>query len=222
VPIQSLTDLTIKNAKPPEKGQYIIWDTTLKHFGVRVSQGGAKTFTIIHGRNRERITIGRYPTITLQQARKKAKEVLAERTLNTQRAPRMTFEEARRIFFDVKRQRLKPSTMEEYERIFDRHLALRLRTVRLAEITPHDIQRILDRLASTPSECTHCYGVARTFFTFATKRRYIDRSPVEGSRPDLVSVSTTTCRSFASSTSRLAMVLRRSWSCCRRSTVFHW
>ena len=178
--MQRLTDRTIASAQPRPKGQYTLWDATLKHFGLRVSPGGTKTFTVVHGPRRERITIGRYPTITLAQAREKAKVVLAERTLNTTRAPRITFDEASKLFFDVHRQRNKASTLAEYERIFDRHLLPRLRAMRVADISPHDIQRILDRLTSTPAECNHCYGVARTFFTFCFKRRYIEHSPMEG------------------------------------------
>jgi integrase len=147
---------------------------------LRVSQGGAKTFTVMHGPHRERITIGRYPVITLSQARTKAREVLAERTLNKCRAPTITFDEAHRMFFNIHRQRNKASTIGQYERIFARHLLPRLRNTRLTDITPHDITRILDRLTSTPSECTHCYALARTFFTFAVRRKYIDHSPMDG------------------------------------------
>lgn len=180
MPILSLTERTIANAKPPSKGQHTLWDKTLKHFGLRISQGGSKTFIVMHGPRRDRVTIGHYPTISLAQAREKAKEVLAERTLNKTRAPRIAFDEARILFFDVHRQRNKQSTIDEYDRIFERHLAPRLKSFRLSDITPHDIQRILDRLASTPSECTHCYAVARCFFTFCLKRRYIERSPMDG------------------------------------------
>jgi integrase len=180
VPILSLTERTIANAKTPSNGQHTLWDTTLKHFGLRISQGGSKTFVVMHGPRRDRITIGHYPTISLAQAREKAKEVLAERTLNKTRAPRIAFDEARTLFFEVHRQRNKQSTIDEYHRIFERHLAPRLKCFRLSDITPHDIQRILDRLASTPSECNHCYAVARCFFTFCFKRRYIERSPMDG------------------------------------------
>ncbi len=180
MPIQSLSDLTLRNAKPAERGQYVLWDANLKHFGLRVSQGGTKTFIVMHGRQRDRITIGHYPLISLAQARQRAKEVLAERTLNKRRAPAITFNEARKLFFDIHRQRNKASTLVQYERLFDRHLEPRLRAKKVADITPHDIVRILDKLAKTPSECTHCYSLARTFFTFAVKRKYIEHSPMEG------------------------------------------
>ncbi|HEY1615073.1 MAG TPA: Arm DNA-binding domain-containing protein, partial [Rhizomicrobium sp.] len=65
-----LTDLTIKSLAAPVTGQQTYTDDDLPGFGVRVSQGGAKAFVLVYGRARRRATIGRYPTITLQEARK--------------------------------------------------------------------------------------------------------------------------------------------------------
>ena len=92
-----LTDIAIRNAKPPERGQITLWDEAVKHFGIRISSGGAKTFIAMHGRLRERITIGRFPTITLAKARERAKEVLAERVLKKDRLPDITFDEAKEV-----------------------------------------------------------------------------------------------------------------------------
>ena len=56
-----LTDLSIKVLQSPERGQKTYADDTLPGFGVRVSQGGTKTFVLVHGATRQRETIGRYP-----------------------------------------------------------------------------------------------------------------------------------------------------------------
>jgi integrase len=180
MPVARLTEMTVSNARPREKGQYTLWDATLKHFGLRVSQGGAKTFTIMHGTRRERISIGRYPAISLAQARARAKELLAERTLNKDRAPDITFEAAQKIFFAMHRQKNKASTIAQYERLFERHLTPKLRHRKIADIKPHDITFIIDRLIKTPSECSHTFAMARTFFRWAVRRKYTDRSPMDG------------------------------------------
>ena len=76
-----LTDLQIKTLKLSPKGeskQKIFFDDAMKGFGVRVSVGGSKSFVLMHGKRRRLETIGRYPGMTLAEARKKAKRVLGE------------------------------------------------------------------------------------------------------------------------------------------------
>ena len=54
-----LTNIVVKNLPPPEHGQKNYRDDILAGFGVRVSRGGAKTFTLMSGRDRQLTTIGR-------------------------------------------------------------------------------------------------------------------------------------------------------------------
>ena len=44
-----LTDLAVKNLAAPERGQRTYLDRSIAGFGVRVSQGGTKTFTLMYG-----------------------------------------------------------------------------------------------------------------------------------------------------------------------------
>ena len=76
-----LTDKSISSLPLPEKGQKDYRDDTLKGFHVRVSQGGSRTFYLMHSKARSRTKIGVYPIISLRQARQKARELLAEQTL---------------------------------------------------------------------------------------------------------------------------------------------
>jgi len=65
----------IKNLKPESK-QYVVRDTVLTGFGVRVSPGGRKAFFYeyrIHGRNRA-VTLGSFGKLTLEQAKRIAKQ----------------------------------------------------------------------------------------------------------------------------------------------------
>jgi hypothetical protein len=62
-----LTDISVRALRPPERGQKLYIDDTLAGFGVRVSQGGSKTFVLVHGDDRRRLTIGRYPVISLSE-----------------------------------------------------------------------------------------------------------------------------------------------------------
>lgn len=78
----SLTKRTVDAAHPTGK-RYHIWDCDLRGFGLRIEPSGIKTFIAKYrvgggGRNApQRIqTIGRYGTLTPEEARKKAKAVL--------------------------------------------------------------------------------------------------------------------------------------------------
>ena len=52
-----LTDLSIKRLRVPETGRVTYTDDTVSGFGVRVTASGVKTFTLMYGRNRKRVTI---------------------------------------------------------------------------------------------------------------------------------------------------------------------
>lgn len=70
----------IDAAKPPAEGQVFLRDEELRGFALRVSAGGAKSFVLereIHGRIR-RMTLGRYGTLTVDQARRIAQEKMGE------------------------------------------------------------------------------------------------------------------------------------------------
>jgi hypothetical protein len=71
-----LTDLAIRTLKAPEKGAVIYPDDVLTGFGVRVSEGGTKSFVLTHGVRRQRETIGRVGILGLQDARSEAKRRL--------------------------------------------------------------------------------------------------------------------------------------------------
>jgi len=63
-----LTDLQIKRLQPPEQGQRTVFDEALPGFGVRISQGGSKSFIVMYGKKRRLKTIGRYPALTPQRS----------------------------------------------------------------------------------------------------------------------------------------------------------
>lgn len=59
---KTLTEFAINALKFEGKTRYV-WDPSLPAFGVRVGKT-RKTFTVIRGKTRERITIGQYPAIS--------------------------------------------------------------------------------------------------------------------------------------------------------------
>src|SRR5262245_62107168 len=66
-----LTDLAISKL-PFKHPQYTAWDALLPSFGVRIGSR-SKTFIVMTGTARKRITLGSYPTMTLHKAREPAR-----------------------------------------------------------------------------------------------------------------------------------------------------
>ena len=56
-----LTDISLKAIKPPETGQRDYFDDAFSGFGLRISQGGTRTFFLLVGRaaQRRRFNLGR-------------------------------------------------------------------------------------------------------------------------------------------------------------------
>ena len=75
--VPNLTDLAIRSA---HKGA-TLWDAAIPGFGLRVGTA-SKTFIVLIDSGR-RQKIGRYPLISLQDARSEAKRLLAEKDLGT-------------------------------------------------------------------------------------------------------------------------------------------
>jgi integrase len=90
MPKPSITVLTKKiiDASAPSDKRYDLWDSQISGFGVRIGTSGVKTFLVRYradggGRTAPRryVTVGRYGTLTVEQARKKAQQLLAAATV---------------------------------------------------------------------------------------------------------------------------------------------
>ncbi len=178
MPKTQLTDISVRALKPPAQGQVTYWDKSLAGFGVRVSQGGAKTFVLVYGANRRRISIGRFPAIKLSDARTEAKRLIAEHTLGRTRRSTVPFDEAKERFLASCEQRNMPRTVRDYRRLLNRHF--RFSKTPLTEVSAQEIMSRINRLSGTPHEQNHAFVAARVFFRWAVHNHLIDRSPLEG------------------------------------------
>ncbi|TQF27452.1 hypothetical protein UNPF46_30800 [Bradyrhizobium sp. UNPF46] len=160
----------LRAAKPPECGTTTLWDGTLKHFGIRISSGGAKSFIVLLGSGR-RQAIGRYPTITLAKAREKAKAILAERTLGKHRPNSISWKKALELYLAEAKTKNRPRTYKEYERALRRYFPFG--DTKLADITKQDISAKLSRLSDTPSQQKHAAVYLKTFFNWAINEEYL-------------------------------------------------
>lgn len=178
----NLTDVSVRALKPPPKGQLTIWDKT-SPLGVRVSQGGSKTFVLMIGSGKRR-TLGRFGIVTISKAREEARRIVAEKTLGIA-APivktGVLFDVAVPSFIEDHYKTAKPRTKDEANRLLTTKFPL-LNTKLLSEITDEDVSVDLKKLADTPSEQLHAFRALRVFFKWCMRppHRYIKHSPLEG------------------------------------------
>jgi integrase len=179
-----ITDATIRSLRAPENGAKIYVCDQLDGFGIRVSQAGTKAFVLTYGKRRERITIGRYPVISLQDARAEAKRILAERTLGKHRPARLRASEALLRFIREQREKNRPVTVRYTEALIRNHFP-KLLDKNLEDVRTDDVTDVTDKLLKKrqPGAANHAFAAIRTFLRWCVRRRYIHHSPVEGIEP---------------------------------------
>lgn len=164
-----LSDLAVQSLKATGK-QYVAWD--MPNFGVRVSQAGAKTFIALVGRERRRVTIGRYPSISLKEARRKAQLLLLQPVVERPTEPLRAVLDAYR---DLHLAHYKGTNKRDTIHLIFKFLAP-LFDKPIGTVTAADITAILDPMK--PYMQNHMFGVFRTFFNWAERRSHIERSPL--------------------------------------------
>jgi integrase len=102
---------------------------------------------------------------------------LAEKTLGRLRPQSVAFPAALEEFLEEKATRRRPITVADHKR----HLGLLGFKCALADIRPEDLGRKLKNLKR--SEFNHRLACAKTFFTWAQKKRYITDNPTFGFTP---------------------------------------
>lgn len=172
--VQKLTDLTIRNLPLPERGSAYHWDAALKGFGVRVSPKGTKTFIALVGSG-TRHTVGKYPLITLAEAREEARRQLAKKTLGSYEKPTtLTFEAAVEKYLAACEAKNRPITVREYRR----QLALfPFKGRKLHTIKKRDVTAVLDGIKRA-SERAHALSGIKIFFSWCASQGHIETSPI--------------------------------------------
>lgn len=155
---QHLTDLTVRSLPHPESGDTKYWDTVTPGFGVRVTSR-SKSFFVVRGEKRQLTTIGRYPAISLQDARKEAKRLLA--TYDGSKAS-VSHSEALGAYLDDCRKRLRPRTVEEYERPLRQGPDIALTDYTRKTITSTD---------------PHVLMSWKVYFNWCVKHELVDKNP---------------------------------------------
>ncbi|MBP7340138.1 site-specific integrase [Niveispirillum sp.] len=155
-PSQKLTKRVVDGAAPKE-ARYDLWDSELPGFGLRVEKSGTKTFIIRYRANgggrtapRRFMTVGRYPTLCMEDARKKAKELLGAAAKGDDPAgersakrKELTIAQLIDIYADEGTSHLKPLTRKYTLARLQHHIIPTLGTKKVTEVGPADVERMI-------------------------------------------------------------------------------
>ena len=116
-----LTVKAVAAAKPAER-EYTLWDSLLAHFGVRVHPSGVRSWIVqtrVRGRMRK-ITLGRFPELPLDTARREGAAVLArlwggEEVMPMRKKKASLFRDFAKHYRERRRHRWKPSSLETFD-----------------------------------------------------------------------------------------------------------
>jgi integrase len=131
----------------------IVWDTEVVGLGLRVEESGTKTFLLtyrtVDGRQRKP-ALGRYGTLTLQQARDLARQWLAEvaaggdpsqERQEARRAPTVA-EVAQRYMAELVRPHMKPTTVMKTSSLLRLYVLPALGEIKVTAVTQADVERL--------------------------------------------------------------------------------
>jgi integrase len=178
-------------------GRYIIWDSELRGFGVRVEPAGTKTYLVRyrpkgHGASAPKrfVTIGRHGTLTTDEARTQARIVLGKVAQGEDPAAEAirskgakTLGEIAKVFLEqhVAAKR-KPRTEEHYRYILESIVLPRFERRRAESITRADFSQAHYELRETPANANRMLAVVSSLYSFAALNGFVPErcNPVRG------------------------------------------
>lgn len=171
-----LTDMAIKKLSSPLQGQVTHWDELTPGFGLRCSSR-SKSFVVMYGEKRQLKTLGRYPSLSLSEARAEAKRFFVHYNEGALTPPQLlvSFGEAKKRFLRDCEGRNKPRTVSDYTRLLNKHFQF---AENLDDINRQKIMKVISSLSKTPSEQSHAFVAIRTMLNWCVRQGLIEYSVV--------------------------------------------
>lgn len=188
----TLTDMAIRKlvARPGQRVE--LFDKKVPGFAVRATSTGVKSFVLFyrHQGNLRRVTLGRYPVLSLIEARGKAWGILNQSSRGEDPKPKKV-DHAAADSFTAAVEQFARLHCAQHNRISTAKETVRLLRVNfeqpwggreLQTISKGDINAVLDRLveAGKGSPANHALAAIRKFFNWCVARNLLAVSPCAG------------------------------------------
>jgi len=194
----ALTAKFVENVKPPLKGERAAYaDGVVEGLELRVGSRGTKSWTLrlrTIGGTRRRLALGRYPHVTLADAREKAIKALAaamdgvnpaleaQNRKASARSAERTIESLADMFFVSTEAKQRTASTNLHEKgVWRNHLSPRLKGRSLAELTRAEARAAIREIAQRSGERTANYAhhVLRRIYNFGIREELVEVNPAE-------------------------------------------
>jgi integrase len=166
-----LTDRFCASAKSTAV-QTDYFDESVSGLALRVTSNGTKSWSLLYGTPRRRITLGRYPSMSLASARARALETRQGRTSGTVAALAEVYLKS------VSGKR----SAKEIERRLRKDVLPIIGHIPLRELHRRDVTRVLDAKSSAPIAARRAFEDMRAMVRWAVARGDLDHNPLDGMR----------------------------------------
>jgi integrase len=191
---ERLTDVYVRKALPPARGQSLLWDAEVKGFALRVTPGGAKSFVLDYraeGRQR-RFTIGSYPDWSVQAARQAAKDLKREVDAGRDPMGQRHAERAAPTLQDLwERYQVEqlphkaPRSQADERGMWEKIILPRLGKTKLTAIDHDDIDALhqdITNVRGTPVRANRTIEALRKAFNVGIRWHWCEHNPASGVR----------------------------------------
>lgn len=173
-----LTEAKVRDLPAPEAGDRTEWDGEIRGLGIRVWAGGKKTWIVKYRTEtgtQRKLTIGPWPTISADEARRRAKRAMAEvvdggdpaATKQERKAAPTVAELAQRYMEQHVAEKNKPRTQAEVRKLLNRIIIPALGEKRAADVTAGDVATMHHNWRHTPRQANFALSVASKMFALA-------------------------------------------------------
>ena len=189
---KKFTDSWLKSVTPPQVSRDDYVDTDMVGLRLRVTSNGVKSFSFVYryGTKTHRLTLGRYPALSLKEARIKLLQAqTADRIGNDPRAEKQKEKKNRNLTVALLAdeyielyQKPKNKTWKQAKDNLDLHVLPIIGQYPIHQVERADIHNILDRLAAAGKNTTanRVLDYARKFFNWLVERDYLEFAPTDG------------------------------------------
>jgi integrase len=188
---KKLTDLAVARMKPPATGRLEVWDSTLPAFGLRISSSGARSWVVALRRpgaaHPSRIKVGEPGTMSLADARARARELMADPDrLSASAAELSQPDTVASMAAEYVERHLKRNTRRwhDAEQMLARDVLPQWGHRRASDITRRDVLDLIDGIMDrSPVSANRVLSMIRRLYNWGMDRGIVDANPAAGIKP---------------------------------------